>query len=42
MPNNGGYLTAAYIVAAVILVGYAVVLWRASGKREARDERRET
>ena len=32
MPNNGGYLTAAYIVAAVILVGYAVVLWRASRK----------
>jgi hypothetical protein len=29
MPDNGNYLTAAYIVAAVILVGYAVVLWRA-------------
>jgi hypothetical protein len=30
MPNNGNYLTAAYIVAAVVVVGYAVVLWRAS------------
>lgn len=33
MPNNGNYLMAAYIVAAVILVGYAVVLWRASTRR---------
>ena len=32
MPNNGNYLTAAYIVAAVILVGYSIVLWRASRK----------
>jgi hypothetical protein len=32
MPDNGNYLTAAYIVAAVILVGYAVVLWRESRK----------
>ena len=32
MPDNGSYLTAAYIVAAVILVGYAVVLWRGSKK----------
>jgi hypothetical protein len=36
MPNNGSYLTAAYIVAAVIVVGYAVVLWRASAG--ARDD----
>lgn len=32
MPNNGNYLTAAYLVAAVILLGYAIVLWRASRK----------
>jgi hypothetical protein len=32
MPNNGNYLYAAYIIAAVILVGYAVVLWRGSNK----------
>ena len=32
MPENGGYLTAAYIVAAVVLLGYA---WRLlqSGKK---------
>ena len=28
MPNNGGYMVAAYIVAAAILLGYAVVLAR--------------
>jgi hypothetical protein len=27
---NGGYVMAAYIVAAVILGGYALVLWRRS------------
>ena len=32
MPNNGNYLTAAYIVAAVILVGYALLLWRGTRK----------
>jgi hypothetical protein len=32
MPNNGSYLTAAYVAAAVILVGYAIVLWRESRK----------
>ena len=32
MPNNGNYLTAAYIVAAVILVGYALLLWRETRK----------
>jgi hypothetical protein len=26
-PNNGGYLTAAYIVTAVILVTYWIRLW---------------
>jgi hypothetical protein len=32
MPNNGNYLTAAYIVTAVILLGFALVLWRGSRK----------
>jgi hypothetical protein len=32
MPNNGNYLTAAYIVTAVILLGYAAILWRGSRK----------
>ncbi|HEX5386896.1 MAG TPA: hypothetical protein VFW66_09370 [Gemmatimonadales bacterium] len=27
-PVNGGYLAAAYIVAAVILIGYWIALWR--------------
>jgi hypothetical protein len=27
-PDNGGYMVAAYVVTAVILVGYAVGLWR--------------
>jgi hypothetical protein len=26
-PDNGGYMVAAYLVTAVILVGYAVGLW---------------
>lgn len=40
-PQNGGFLVAAYVVAAVIYVGYAVSLWvrtrqslREAGKRE--------
>jgi len=27
-PDNAGYMVAAYVVTAVILVGYAVGLWR--------------
>ena len=27
---NAGYVTAAYVVTAVILVGYCLVLWRKS------------
>lgn len=27
-PSNGGYMIAAYVVAAVILIGYWVMLWR--------------
>ena len=26
-PDNGGYMVAAYVVTAVILVGYAIGLW---------------
>jgi hypothetical protein len=32
-PANGGYLVAAYIVTAAILVGYWIRLWRLSRKR---------
>jgi len=32
VPANGGYMVAAYIVAAVILVSYALFLARRSGK----------
>ena len=34
-PQNGGYMVAAYIVAAVIYLGYAVSLWR-RGRAEIR------
>jgi hypothetical protein len=27
-PQNGGYLVAAYVIAAVILLGYWLGLWR--------------
>ena len=27
-PQNGGYLVAAYLVTAVILIGYFCLLWR--------------
>ena len=30
LPQNGAYMVAAYIVTAVILVGYAVSLWTRS------------
>ena len=28
VPQNGGYMAAAYIVAALILVAYTIILWR--------------
>jgi hypothetical protein len=28
VPQNGGYLVAAYVVTPVILIGYVVSLWR--------------
>jgi hypothetical protein len=27
-PDNSGYMVAAYVLTALILVGYAVMLWR--------------
>jgi hypothetical protein len=35
-PDNAGYMVAAYVVTAVILVGYAVGLWR-RGRRAIRN-----
>jgi hypothetical protein len=40
MPQNGGYLVAAYIVAPVILVSYLVGLWRRVRRAGDRAERR--
>jgi len=31
-PQNGEYLVAAYVIAAVILLGYWVALWRRARK----------
>ena len=31
-PANGGYMTAAYVVAAIIYLGYTLRLWRRSGR----------
>ena len=41
-PDNGGYMVAAYVVTAVILVGYAVGLWRRARRADERraDERK--
>jgi hypothetical protein len=36
MPDNGGYMIAAYVVAAAIYLGYAASLWR-RGRRALRD-----
>ena len=33
MPQNGGYMMAAYIVTAVILIGYSVLLVRRIQKK---------
>ena len=38
-PSNGGYLIAAYVVSALILVGYWLRLWR-RGKSVSREEKR--
>ena len=43
-PENGGYMVAAYVLTAVILVGYAVGLWRrakrASGRLQVNADQR--
>jgi cytochrome oxidase assembly protein ShyY1 len=31
-PENSGYMIAAYVIAAVILIGYWVALWRKAKK----------
>ena len=33
MPENSGYMVAAYVVAAVLYAGYALWLWRRGKKR---------
>jgi hypothetical protein len=33
VPQNAGYLAAAYVVAAVVLVGYAMALYRRTRRR---------
>lgn len=38
-PDNGGYAVAAYVVAAVILLGYSVTLLRRARKALRRLER---
>jgi CcmD family protein len=40
-PENGGYMVAAYVVTAVILVGYAVMLVRRARKAIERVSRME-
>jgi hypothetical protein len=39
-PDNGGYMVAAYVLTAVILLGYAVGLWRRANKAVRRVVRR--
>jgi hypothetical protein len=36
LPANAGYMVAAYLVTGLILVGYAVVLWRTARKGKRR------
>jgi hypothetical protein len=36
VPQNGGFMMAAYIVAAVILVAYTVILWRRGSRSRPR------
>jgi CcmD family protein len=40
-PDNGGYMVAAYVVTAVILVGYAVMLVRRARRAIERVSRME-
>jgi hypothetical protein len=36
MPQNGGYMAAAYVVTAVILVIYTIILWRRGSRNPPR------
>jgi hypothetical protein len=36
VPQTGGYMVAAYIVAAVILLTYTVMLWRRGSRKETK------
>lgn len=38
-PQNGEYLVAAYVITAVILLGYWAVLWRKASKSVSRDSK---
>lgn len=33
VPHNAGYMVAAYVLTAVILLGYTISLYRRSGRR---------
>ncbi len=33
MPQNGGYMIAAYVVVAVVVLGYTLNLWRRGRKK---------
>lgn len=37
MPDNGSYMVAAYVVTAVVMVGYAIHLWRRGGEGGGRE-----
>ncbi|HSD32335.1 MAG TPA: hypothetical protein VLB49_10525 [Gemmatimonadales bacterium] len=36
MPQTGGYMAAAYIAAAVLLVAYTIILWRRGAAKAKR------
>ncbi len=36
MPSNGGYMIAAYVVVAVVVLGYSLSLWRRGGQKSSR------
>jgi hypothetical protein len=40
-PENGGYMVAAYLITAVVLIGYAVLLIRRARTAIGRAEQRE-
>ena len=38
-PDNAGYMVAAYVITAVILVGYAARLWWKAGRAIGKEKR---